>query len=461
MVSATGFAAAALLGSATGMAVAATGGFADEGETASQSTSSGISSSSVSSSSSYCCSSSSSSSSSRSSWTPAWSAVFPKVHAAEYGSIPSKTKVFSWGRNFHGELGTGDGDGRLTPSGVTGLAEGDVIVQLDAAGHWSAVVTATGELLTFGQGRDGQLALGMDENESIPKLVVDGLPSEDCVAAVACGVTHLAVVTKDGALYTCGYGGAGALGLGDTNNTHTLKPVSGLPKVIAVAAGASQTIVLTEGGDVYHMGDQKLGLGRPGHTSDTIHRTPVKVEALSGKNIVQIDAGDGHLLARGEDGTVYAWGAGDTGQLGDGRRWEAYQTTPRRIRALAGQKVKHIAAGAFHSFAVAEDGRVWSWGRGREGQLGHGSDADQPIPTVVQALEGRPVITVVGGGYHSIALVDEPKEVLVFGKGRDGQLGRGDVIGREEPTKLDGVDGSKVVAIAGGEGHTLVVLADE
>ncbi|VEN73242.1 hypothetical protein EPICR_140003 [Candidatus Desulfarcum epimagneticum] len=88
---------------------------------------------------------------------------------------------------------------------------------------------------------------------------------------------------------------------------------------------------------------------------------------------VQTAAGLRHTLALKSDGTVWAWGANSRGQLGDGSRKPRY--SPVMVKDAKGEKyltgIKEIAAGHFHSAAVDENGRVWTWGDHSLCQLGN------------------------------------------------------------------------------------------
>ena len=87
----------------------------------------------------------------------------------------------------------------------------------------------------------------------------------------------------------------------------------------------------------------------------------------------------------------------------------------------AGLTFTAIAAGTTHSVAVASDGSVWAWGMGASGQLGDGTTADATTPTAVSMPAGTPVTQVAAGGAHTLALTTGG---LVFGWGSDvfGQL---------------------------------------
>ncbi|AIQ70919.1 RCC1 domain-containing protein [Paenibacillus graminis] len=99
--------------------------------------------------------------------------------------------------------------------------------------------------------------------------------------------------------------------------------------------------------------------------------------------------GESYSLAVKSDGSVWAWGYNNGGQLGDGTqtdRWEPIQVT-----GLSG--IREVSAGRTHSLAKGSDGSVWSWGSNGYGQLGDGSLTNRLVPVLVQT-NGAPKVTL-------------------------------------------------------------------
>jgi alpha-tubulin suppressor-like RCC1 family protein len=81
---------------------------------------------------------------------------------------------------------------------------------------------------------------------------------------------------------------------------------------------------------------------------------------------------------------------------------QAVCSAPTAVVAMAGVRVRSVAAGRCHSFALGWDGRVYSWGQNNRGQLGHGDRLARPTPVLVQGLEG--VRGVAAASDHSLAV---------------------------------------------------------
>jgi chromosome segregation ATPase len=122
-----------------------------------------------------------------------------------------------------------------------------------------------------------------------------------------------------------------------------------------------------------------------------------------------------------------------------------------------------VAAGSFHTVVLTQQGEVFSWGCGRDGQLGHGDWGSPRVPHLVKALQGKDVIQVGCGEYHSAALTSSG-ELYTWGDGGDGQLGHGDWRTKgfrlAQPRLVKALAGKGVTSLSCGEYHTAVLSAD-
>lgn len=153
--------------------------------------------------------------------------------------------------------------------------------------------------------------------------------------------------------------------------------------MVAVAAGDARSLVLTEAGAVFSFGSGRFGRLDHGDLED--QRTPKVIEALSGERVVAVSAGRSHSLLLTEAGAVLSFGDGGQGRLGHGD--EVHRNTPKVVEALRGERVVEMSAGYGNSLVLTEAGAVLSFGLGC---LGHGKNDEQPhTPKVVEALRGR------------------------------------------------------------------------
>jgi hypothetical protein len=147
----------------------------------------------------------------------------------------------------------------------------------------------------------------------------------------------------------------------------------------------------------------------------------VLVEGLSG--IILVAAGASHSLALKSNGTVWAWGENDHGQLGN----STFQpvSTPVEVSDLL--SVIGLAAGANHSLALRNDGTVWAWGDNGSGQLGDGTFGSQNAPVqTIGSSEDEPLDLI------ALSVVLPPRAA----EGDGVLVGKGAVI-LKEPLKRD------------------------
>ncbi|MBL8340772.1 MAG: hypothetical protein JNL30_04820 [Rubrivivax sp.] len=272
---------------------------------------------------------------------------------------------------------------------------------------------------------------------------------------VAAGDGFSLALRTNGTVSSWGDQGSGQLGntVVSASSQRTPQAVQGLADALQVAAGGFHSVAVRANGTVVAWGsnaDGKLGIGSLGG----LFPTPQPVAGLSQVNAISV--GQDHSLALRSDGTVWAWGQNDVGQLGQGD--DQSRTTPTQVPGL--NSVVAIAAGAAHSFALRNDGSVWAWGWNANAQLGLGSvSAPVAAPTRVTALDGRGVVALAAGGFHTLARTNLGA-VLGWGSNSRGQTGTaapgsGNVLA---PTTVPGLLG--VTALAAGETHSIALRND-
>lgn len=211
------------------------------------------------------------------------------------------------------------------------------------------------------------------------------------------------------------------------------------------------------------------GMGQLGDATTTDRSTPVAVintGVLAGQVVTQIVGGSRHSCALTAEGGVACWGGNEDGQLGIGTRTDS--SVPVWVNTagvLAGKKVVQVAGGGFHTCALTDDGVVACWGLNDNGQLGNGSRRTSSIPVAVDqsgVLAGAVVAEVAAGAYHSCAVTDQGLGAC-WGFNLSGQLGDGSSTDRTRPVAVvdTGVGSSTQLAqIAGGTFHTCAVASD-
>ncbi|MFH1980584.1 MAG: CARDB domain-containing protein, partial [Pseudomonadota bacterium] len=277
--------------------------------------------------------------------------------------------------------------------------------------------------------------------------------------AIAAGREQSIMLDTDGSVWIWGrdfpdlYGGEG----GPTYHTIPVQK-SNLSAVIAIAGGSDHTITLKSDGTVWSWGDNDFGQLGDGRRDES----PDPVQASNLTDVVAIAAGEFHSLALRSDGTVWAWGVDYSIQPG-GEEWFYFNTTPTQVLNLT--DVMAIAGGDHHSLALKSDGTAWAWGANDRGQLGDGTMTDSSTPVQVSGLTD--IVAVAGGSYHSIALKSDGTVWTWGGIGdgeygggelKEGEFGDGEVVDGAAPVQISNL--TDVVAIAGGYSHSIALKSD-
>ena len=280
-------------------------------------------------------------------------------------------------------------------------------------------------------------------------------------------------MTEAGDLLMCGRGRFGRLGLGeeDKRKTPTPRAVFDGEAVLMVACGRAHTAVATEGGGVYTFGDGQDGLLGHGDFEDQLVPRRVAAEGFNDERVVMLAVRETHMVALSEEGHVFTWGAGDDGQLGHGDGED--QLVPRQVEPerFGGERVVFVAAGGDHTVAVTAGGRLYTWGDGHQGQLGHGSqtkgrDYYRQTPTLVWAgAFGGSAVMMAACGEKFTLVVTRDLTLWACGCGYDGQLGlsRAHIEGMTHAFKRvrsARFGEARIVAAAAGKNHSTAVTED-
>ncbi len=359
-------------------------------------------------------------------------------------ALSSDGMVWGWGRNYSGAVGDGTTTERNTPVAATGLAG---VVAVAAGGGFSLALQSEAVGVAWGYNYYGEIGDGSTAYFADAPAQVSGLTG---LTAVSAGEGYSLALRSDGTVWGWGSNNTGQLGNGTSSDTRTPVQVGGrLAGVTAVTTAGSTSLALTSDGSVWAWGYQ-------------YGSAPAPLTALS--NITAVAGGLLHRLALASDGTVWAWGDNRYGQLGDGTI--ANRSTPARVVDLSDRNgylsgVMAIAAGEGHSLALKSDGTIWAWGDNQYGQLGSGLigvNQTRPVQVArIPTLTGLGAVAIDAGRYHSLALTSDGM-IWVWGRNDHYQLGNGGTFDRVGPGQVLG--GAARMAAGSSSEHTLALLSD-
>ncbi|XP_065364219.1 probable E3 ubiquitin-protein ligase HERC2 [Calliphora vicina] len=225
---------------------------------------------------------------------------------------------------------------------------------------------------------------------------------------------------------------------------------------IHIAGGSKSLFIVSQDGKVYACGEGtngRLGLGTSANIS-VPRQIPVLHQYVVKK--VAVHSGGKHALALTLDGKVFSWGEGEDGKLGHGNRLT--MDKPKMIESLRSKKIRDIACGSSHSAAITSAGELYTWGLGEYGRLGHGDNATQLKPKLVAGLSGKRVIQVACGSRDAQTLaLTEDGAVYSWGDGDFGKLGRGGSEGSSVPHEIERLTGIGVIQIECGAQFSLAL----
>jgi alpha-tubulin suppressor-like RCC1 family protein len=278
--------------------------------------------------------------------------------------------------------------------------------------------------------------------EGSPELQWSDLPG---IKQVSAGGGHTLAIKNDGSLWAWGRNNVGQLGLGDSgleNGRHAPTQVGTDTNWASVSAGLSHTVAIKTDGSLWAWGanDQgQLGLG-----NRTDKTSPQRVGTDT--DWASVSAGGSHTIALKTDGSLWAWGDNWWGQLGLGD--QTLRTAPERVGTDTDWT--SVSAGDYYTMAIKTDRSLWAWGDNTNGQLGLGNRIYMPTQVGTETNWE----SVSAGGRHTTAIKTDGS-LWAWGDNWWGQLGLGNTTHRTTPTQV-GTDTNWASVSAGG-GHTAAI----
>ena len=326
----------------------------------------------------------------------------PHSGSNDHFSTPIKTDgtIWSMGSADYGKLGLGDTSPRSSPVQIGSLTDW---FQAGGGDYQSIAIKTDGTIWSWGRSHYGQG--GRDNTTAISSPVQIGSLTDwkgstlddlyDGVTKLGTATANSHVIKSDGTLWAWGWGAQATGGWGDTSDRSSPVQIGSGTDWASVAPAASyNTAAIKTGGTLWAWG--KGDNGGLGQGNTTSYSSPVQVGALTTWKYV--GAGYYFTIAVKTDGTLWAWGKNSNGQLGLG------DTTDRSSPVQVGSLTDWLRPLPGYEYArvVKTDGTLWTWGKGTYGVTGHDDTTDRSSP--VQVGTGTTWRKVMGGKIFTLAI---------------------------------------------------------
>jgi alpha-tubulin suppressor-like RCC1 family protein len=379
---------------------------------------------------------------------------FIELGSSLSAALISNGRVFTWGSNSSGRLGDNSTNNRIVPTEITSnfnLDTNDKIVSLSLSWDHSAVISSSGRVFTWGRNNYGQLGDNTILNRSVPTEITSNfnLGSNDKIVSLSLGYYHSSAVSSNGRIFTWGDNGYGKIGDGAT--TSRLIPteitsnfnLATNDKIIALSLGWDHSSAVSSTGRIFTWGRNGSGQLGDGTTTDRLMPTEITSRfALSANDkIISLSLSGYNSSALSSSGRIFGWGDNNYGQIGDGTTNNRLVPTEitSRFSLTAGDKIISLSLGGDHSSAVSSAGRIFTWGRNSEGQLGDGAILNRSVPTEITSrfslAAGDKIVATSLGSNHSSAISSSGR-LFTWGFNGTGQLGNGNTNISLLPTEI-------------------------
>lgn len=283
-----------------------------------------------------------------------------------------------WGSGFNMDAGIGNGTtGNVNPFFPEKVGSANNWASVTCGFHQVLGIRSDNSLWAWGWNAGGILGTG---SGALTILVPTLVGADKNCAQVSFGDRHAIAIKTDGSLWGWGENTWGQIGDGTKNDLPTPTRIGTETDWKLVKASGSFNMALKTDGTLWAWGNNSSGELGIGTTVTQFRPSQIGTD----KNWMSIDCnqdkGKGFAMAIKTDGALWAWGANEYGQLGDGT------TNNRLLPIQVGSDTDwmKVVCGDNFVYAIKKDGTLWSWGSNESGQLGYGDLSGSYIPKKVK-----------------------------------------------------------------------------
>jgi alpha-tubulin suppressor-like RCC1 family protein len=367
-----------------------------------------------------------------------------------YPSLVDQAKMpglWLWGYGNNGQLGDNTTTNKSSP--VQTISHGTTWRSVESGkGSATAAIKTDGSLWLWGSNSGGQLGTNSRIGQSSPVQTVSGGTNW---RAVSVSSIHSAAIKTDGTLWTWGSGADGRLGNNAiVNQSSPIQTISGGTNWKSVNSGAANTVAIKTDGTLWLWGNGACG--QLGNNAIVNQSSPI--QTISGGTNWRNAGVYNHVVAIKTDGSLWVWGNGENGRLGN----DSTTDVSSPVQTISGgTNWRAVSVNFLHSTATKTDGTLWLWGSNDRGRLGNGGgSASSPVQTISGGTNWR----MASAGVTHTAAIKIDGTLWAWGRATCGTLGNNIVADQSSPVQtISGGTNWRSVSAGGGglSGHTAAI----
>jgi len=321
-------------------------------------------------------------------------------------AIASDDQAYCWAINSNGQLGNSSTASGTAPVAVSkaGVFAGKTIKSISAGDSHTCAIASDDKAYCWGLNTSGQLGTGTTTQSTVPVAVATGALTGKTVKSISASSISTCVIASDDQVYCWGTNTSGQLGTGNTNLSYTpiavVKTGAFAGKTIkSISTGISHACAIASDDLPYCWGDGNVGqLGIGSNSAANVPTAVVTSGVLASKTIKKIDLNGNGSCTVASDNKAYCWGANTAGQLGIGTAVNSnVPVAVSTAGALANRSIRSVSFGVTFACAVTTSNKSFCWGAGTSGQLGNGSTTASNVPNAVTSVISNDPTVTMGG----------------------------------------------------------------
>ena len=409
------------------------------------------------------------------------------VKGRGYMALTDHGRLYAWGRNLQGELGTGTVGQKNVATEITpnfSLDVGEEISAFAIGQNHGIVATNLGDVYTFGDNSFGQIGDGTSVDRFGPTQIASQFSfTEGEYVVYVDAYDHNVITTNYGRVF--GWGSNGTKQITGSLASPIRYPYEITPnlsysegeKTIQTVTSLFNTFLVTDEDVLYSWGSNSEGMLAQGTiTSDKIGNpiktdgslSKIEIKSLLYSNVSMVSSFSTHTLLYTETNRLYAWGNNIYGQIGNGTTTR--QKTPsditEHLNLHPNEIITKIQTGRDHSVILTDEFRVIGWGFNSSGNLGIGNSVNQLSPvdlTPYIPLEPGDFVVDIFVASSSTYYFTNNGKFYATGNNHYGQLGLGDITFRYTPvevTSLTLAPGETIIDLSSGDKHVMISTSE-